>query len=121
MQYLKKIFKFIAIGSLLLLMGIVFLFVYDSVTLYNSPNCDYRILVIEEYRFFAMPGDGGYCSNWAQVLLLNRYGKVLINSKDYDYGSVFICDIDIDWQLEKDYVNYHKLRGFNLKTMELEY
>lgn len=121
MKIIKKILKLFFKGLAIGIGTILLLILIDSTKLYNSPNGKHRLLVIKEFRVFAMPGDGGACSKSIDVILLNRFFIPRTSSYGKPYSSGSICDLEIDWQLQDNYVNYNKARGFDLKEGKFEY
>lgn len=100
---MKRSIRYILVVIVLMCYGVYFLFFKPTyLRKYVSPDQAYELWVYQKPKLFSAPGDGStYC---ALLKLVDQSGKEL-NQAEEDCP-VLTNDIEVRWEMEKQYVWY---------------
>jgi len=114
---MKKSIYIILAVILLTGLGFYFYDIQQVLENHSSPDGNYVLVIKRENSIFSTTsiGDGGK-STPVEVILKNKYGKVIGTSSSNKNCGVLWFSIKIDWDLENDEVWYGKSKTIHLKT-----
>lgn len=89
---------------------------------HKSPDGKYKAIIKRDRGFFTptMPGDGGFDSLPVVVILKDSSGKTIGTSDHNPKCGIFYGSIEIEWDLEKEWLWYGKAKTIHLKIGKVE-